>query len=253
MPAKIWSRTPAGEIQLTVETRGRTSGRPEDFALAEDLDAAIDRALDDAEALRARLARKDVPAKFTKNWAVGRALADSNVLKHPALHNESPALLYRAMAAKFRVLARADGSQASNWVQLRPVLSDDPTNREGSSEGRHDHWSMCVWLAEQDYDDAVLTFGGSTRNVWQMLERKALSPLVMRQALRSWLASFPPDVAADITSAKKFPELMKALRQRWPARGRRPALQPVHYSEGDLRAEIARVAENAGLTNTSRA
>lgn len=75
----------------------------------------------------------------------------------------------------------------------------------------------------------------------------------MRQALRPWLARLPPDVAASITSAKKFPELMKALRERWPARGRRPALQTVHYEEAELRAEIARVAESAGLVETSPA
>lgn len=251
MPAKVWSRTAAGDIVSTVETRGRSSARAEDFALAEDLDAAIDRAFDDAESLRSQVARDEVPTKFTINWAVGRAIAQSDLLKHAALHSEPPALLFKAMAAKFRTLARADGSEASNWVHLRPELSEEPTNREGSSKGRHDHWSMCVWLAEQDYDDAVLTFGGSTRNVWQMLERKALNPLVMRQALRSWLAGLPPDIAADITSAKKFPELMKVLRDRWPARGRRPALQPVHYAEGELRAEIARVAESIGLVEAT--
>ena len=70
---------------------------------------------------------------------------------------------------------------------------------------------------------------------------------MLRQALRNWLASLPPDIANEMTSAKIFPELMKALRERWPARGLRSAKQPIHYSEPELMVEIAHVAERAGL------
>jgi hypothetical protein len=249
MPGKIWTRADSGSIESRVETRGRSSGRPEDFALADSLDQAIDAAFDAAEELRRAHDRSDVPSRFTENWAVGRALAESGLLDHSALHGEAPDFVYRVMASKARALARSDGTEAASWTQLRPALSENPPNREGGRKG-HDHWSMCVWLAEQDYDDAVTTFGGHIRNAWQMLERPALSPLVFRRAFRSWLSGLTPSVAAHLTDTKTFPELMKAFRERWPSRGLRSALQPIHYKEGELRSEIDRVANDAGFLNS---
>jgi len=253
MPARIWEQDASGGFFSTIfrQKRGSrrpvSSARPEDFSVAANLDVAIDGAFDEAEALRVQVARDGVPAMFTRNWAVGRALANSQLFEHPALKPEEPDLAYRALAAKARFLKRSDGTTASNWTQLRPEFRDAPTNREGRQKGRPDHWEMCVWLAEQEFDDAVDTFGGSTRNVWQMLDRKSLRPLVLRQALRNWLAALPPATATELTSSKGFPELMKALGERWPARGRRPAKQPLHYSEPELRSEIARIAQRAGL------
>jgi hypothetical protein len=104
-----------------------------------------------------------------------------------------------------------------------------------------------MWLAEQSYADALLTFGGNLRNVWQMLERTNLRPLVVREALCGWLGDLSDEGRAHLTHNKTFPELMKALRKRWPARGRRSALQPVHLGEDEVRAEIAKVALAAGL------
>jgi hypothetical protein len=249
MPAQIWSLRDNGDVVSGVETRGHASIKPEDFTLADHLDTALDHAFDEAEHLRAKYARPDVPERFTTYWAVGRALRESGILNHDALRNESPDLFFKAAAAKFRTLTRADGTKASNWANLRPTLTDAPTNREGSRKG-HDHWSMCLWLAEQEYDDAVSTFGGSIRNVWQTLERPTLASLVFREALRTWLAELPEHTARDLTSTRKFPPLMKAMRARWPGRGRRSALQPVHYEREELRREIEAVARSAGLLDT---
>jgi hypothetical protein len=246
---RIWSRTEEGDFTSKVEAEGRKTLRPEDFAAAQELDTAIDAALDQAVVMLCEGGLEGAPVKFTANWAIGRALTNSNLLKHPALGSEDPRVAYSAATAKARCRVRSDGSEEASWERLRPSFEDEQTVREGGEKGKPDHWQMCIWLAEQDFDDAVKTFGGSTRNVWQMIDRKTLRPLVLRQALRNWLASLPPEIAKEMTSAKIFPELMKALRKRWPALGRRPAKQPVHYTESDLRAEIERVAERAGLVD----
>lgn len=251
MPARIWTQTREGELRSIVETQGQVSASPEDFSIAESLDVAIDGAFDQAADLLGELKRENVSEKFTANWAVGRAFTTSGLLKHPALSKEKPEFFYKAAAAKARFKARSDGSEESRWAPLRPSFEDKPTGREGRLQGRPDHFEMCIWLAEQEFGDAVKTFGGSTRNVWQMMDRKTLRPLVLRQALRAWLGSLLPEEAEMMTSARVFPELMKALRERWPARGLRPARQPIHYSEVELRGEIARIAELAGILGRS--
>jgi hypothetical protein len=98
---------------------------------------------------------------------------------------------------------------------------------------------MALWLAEQDFDDAAETFGGSIRNVWQMLERPTLRPLAVRQALLDWLRSLPPDSRSRNHERATFAELMKALRARLPDRGPGSAKRPVHYEAAALRAEVA--------------
>ena len=65
----------------------------------------------------------------------------------------------------------------------------------------------------------------------------------MKKPLSSWLNDLPEDIADQITSTKVFPELMKKLRSRWPARGKRRALQPVHYSQEELKEEIDRIVD----------
>jgi len=247
MPGKLWREIEGVGHEAEVYARGGPSASPQDFVLADSLDRHIDRALDEAERLRAQLSNEDVPEPFTRAWAIGRALRSSGLLEDPALSSEAPGFLWQVMAAKAVASVRADGTREKSWEGLRPVLDpQQPRARQGSKKGE-DYWSMCVWLAEQEYGDAVTTFGGSIRNVWQMLDRKTLAPLVLRVAIREWVADLPAETRARITSTREFPELMKALVHRWPARGRRPALQPVHYDHNELRAEVERVAVAAGL------
>ncbi|ORW41609.1 hypothetical protein AWB90_20110 [Mycobacterium paraense] len=234
MPVKIWDTSPHGltsvivtnwDIRITAEERRRE---------AEDLDRELDVVLDRALAQVRNHAVRTVPPEFVRAWAFGTALGESNVTKNPALVNEIPQLLWRALARKVRLGARSDGTTDTEWVDLRPQRASEP-RREG---GRLDHFEMCRWLAEQSLSEATTTFGGSIRNVWQMLERPTLRPLVVRSALLDWLRQLPPHVRNELTQPSTFAELMKRLRSRWPDRGPGSAKRPVHYTRDELRVEI---------------
>ena len=243
MPGKLWEMTADGGLVSNVLERGIPAWRPESFTLADKLDRRLDNALDEATRLVNSLSHPDIPKAFTSAWAIGRALKDANVQGHDALRYEDPKFIWRVMFDKAIVGARSDGTTEADWKGLRPDIKlGRKTNRQGGRKG-DDYWSMCVWLAEQDHADAAKTFGGSIRNVWQMLERPTLRPLVLRKALCSWLESLSDSMASQVTNTKNFPKLMKGFRKKWPARGKRPALQPIHYSQKDLECEINRIVD----------
>lgn len=243
MPGKLWGMTADGNLVSNVLERGIPAWRPESFTLADKLDRRLDRALDEAIRMVNSLSHPDIPKYFTSAWAIGRALKKVDVQGHDALQYEDPKFIWRVMFDKATVGARSDGTTEIDWEGLRPdIRRGRKTNRQGGRKG-DDHWSMCVWLAEQDHVVAAKVFGGSIRNVWQMLERPTLRPLVLRKALCSWLEGLSDSVASQVTDTKNFPKLMKILRQKWPARGRRPALQPIHYSQRDLEVEINRLVD----------
>lgn len=253
MPAKLWQRDADGAVKAHLVSHGRPSGSPEDLLLAESLDRDIDQALDAAQRTLSQLTNRDVPQRFTAAWAIGRALQETGLLAHPALDGEQPKFLWQIMAAKAVLSRRNDQSGEGSWDTLRPALDPGrPTARQGSKKG-HDYWAMTVWLAEQDYGDAVITFGGSIRNVWQMLDRPTLTPLVLRRAWREWLETLPSAGTKYLTSSKTFPEVMKLLVKRWPARGRRTAMQPIHYQVEELRDEIARLVNSSRIMESAPA
>ncbi len=241
MPVKIWEADQEGRPYSRIKTGwDRTLTAEEYRQEAEELDGTLDSVLDAALSQAAAHVTADIPEEFTRAWAVGRALIESGVLGSPALANERRELLWRALARKCRIGARSSGDVDRRWLNLRPRSAGEPKEprREG---GRLDYFQMCRWLAEQDFDDAVATFGGYVRNVWQMLERPALRPIVLRRAVKAWLETFPDKLQRSLLEPRTFAELMKTLRRRWPDRGPGSAKRPVHFAAGDLSTEVARV------------
>lgn len=239
MPVKIWEIDKSG-LSSKVVTDWDTLWTAEEYREdAEELDQRLDGVLDSA-LQRVRSGRKTgVSPKFLRAWAVGRALEESEVYNSPALKNERRQILWRALARKCRTGARSTGEQDRRWQELRPSAVREP-RREG---GKLDYFEMCQWLAEQDLEDAIATFGGSIRNVWQMLERPALRPISLRCILREWFASRPMDLQGRLFQQSTFAEIMKTLRKRWPDRGPGSAKKPVHYGNEALRAEVANLLE----------
>lgn len=162
---------------------------------------------------------------------------ESGVFDSPALRNERRQLLWKALARKCRTGARSTREVDKRWLKLRRSSAREP-RREG---GKLDYFEMCWWLAEQNLRDAIDTFGGSIRNVWQMLERPALQPIGVRRALRSWLDSQPECIKEKLLKQQMFAEMMKQLRKRWPGRGRGSAKRPVHYGEEAIKAEVSKL------------
>lgn len=234
MPVKIWEKSGSETVSRVVTEWERSWTSEEYRAEADELDQMLDHVLDAAVRQTEEYSGESVPEEFMRAWAIGRQLRDSGVLNSPALLHEERRLLWRALARKCRLGTRADGSIEPRWSDLRPQRLEEP-RREG---GKLDYFAMCLWLGEQDLPDAAATFGGSIRNVWQMQERPTLRPLSVRQALLDWFNSLPEEVAEESHGRAEFAELMKALRARWPDRGRGSAKRPIHYSDEDLRTEL---------------
>lgn len=240
MPVKIWERD-GDQLVSHVVTEWERVWTSEEFrSEADQLDADLDRLLDAAVAKVGESQSEEVPVEFLRAWAVGASLNDSELLQSPAMEREQPQLLWRALARKIRTGARSDGTEEAAWRDLRPQRSDEP-RREGR---KLDHFEMCRWLAQQTLEDSVDTFGGSVRNVWQMLERPTLARApAMRAVLLAWLRSLPAEQRARCYETKQFAEMMKVLRARWPERGPGAAKKPVHYTQEQLAAEVGRLLE----------
>jgi hypothetical protein len=234
MPAKIWEVGEEG-LHSRVHSDWEAALTPEQFrGEAEELDRELDAILDRAIDRVAKESTHASSADFVRAWAVGRCLNESQVLDSTAMKRERPSLLWKALASKCRTGARSDGTVEERWRQLRPQRAGEP-RREG---GRLDYFEMCRWLAGQDLADAVHTFGALVRNVWQMLERPTLRPLIVRRALLGSLGELPEEDRQRLYDRRTFAELMKTLRRRWPDRGPGSAKRPIHYSEAALQAEI---------------
>jgi len=234
MPVKIWE-IDKNVLSSKVVTDWDTLWTAEEYREdAEELDRRLDAVLDGA-LNRVRSGRKTgASPEFLRAWAVGRALEESGVYDSPALKNERRQLLWKALARKCRIGARATREQDRRWHDLRPSATREP-RREG---GKLDYFEMCWWLAEQDLEDAILTFGGSVRNVWQMFERPTLRPIRLRHILKEWFTSHPKDLQERLFQQSTFAEIMKTLRKRWPDRGPGSAKKPIHYSDDKLKAEV---------------
>lgn len=239
MPGVLRYRSSGGDVLAQVFTRGRQSGLPRHFVEADSLDRRIDSVLDQAATQCSSTSHSSIPAAFTKAWVVGKAFLDSGLLDDPGLTGEDPAFIWEILANKAAFAVRNDGSSEARWSGLRPPLEPVIGSPVRPSKPRKaDHWARCAWLAEQSHADAAETFGGLITNVWNMYDRTPLRPLVLRQALREWLSLLPGETSERLTETKPFLRLLKQLSQRWPARGLRSAIQPVHYRLEDLIAEI---------------
>jgi hypothetical protein len=234
MPVKIWESDKKG-LSSRIVTGWDTVLTAEEYrADAENLDRTLDIVLDNAVARVKEKSPPGVPAVFIRAWAVGRELKKSKVFNSLALKNEEEKLLWRGLASKCRTGARSTGEIEREWLDLRPSSAGEP-RREGS---KLDYFAMCIWLAEQDLQDAVDTFGGSIRNVWQVLERPTLRPISLRRALKKFFGSQSESLRKRLFEPKIYAEMMKELRRHWPDRGPGSAKRPVHYEEGALFAEV---------------
>jgi hypothetical protein len=238
MPVKIWELE-AADLRSHVVTEWEREWTSEEFRTeADDLDTQLDAVLDEAVRKISEPTQDEVPNEFLRAWAVGACLNEADLLRSPAMEREQPQLLWRALARKIRTGARSDGTLEEKWHDLRPQRAEEP-RREGR---KLDHFEMCRWLAQQSLEDSAETFGGSIRNVWQMLERPTLARApAVRVVLLAWLRSLPRDQRERCYDTKVFAEMMKVLRARWPDRGPGAAKKPIHYSQEQLEPEIRRL------------
>ena len=71
--------------------------------------------------------------------------------------------------------------------------------------------------------------------------REALRSRNFRNALAAYFSERSEEELEILHLIPQYAILAKALRQRWPSRGKGSAKRPIHYSDSELCKEIQRV------------
>lgn len=236
MPGKVWYKDSNGHLTGVLIAGDNTRPNIVEIELANALDRKLDNVLDEAFIRHSQLSNPDiVHTRFTSAWVVGEVFSRSAVVFDKALASEDSKFLWNILSQKSSACARSDGSNERNWRTLRPS--------DTSQDRGMDYWEMCLWLAEQEYARAVRTFGGSIKNVWSLLGTPTLKPLVLREALCDCLDGLDEEIRQKIFKVLTYRKMLKQLRHKWPARGTRSALQPIHYSQEDLAEVLAKTID----------
>ena len=204
---------------------------------AEALDSETDRVLDKAVAL---LNQQDSGQKhnlFSKHWAIGRAITESGILHSLHIESGEKPDMWLAMARKCRLGVRHTGQREnkSKWKGLIPEREMEPRRIE------NDIFGMGMWLQEQELEDAKLAFGDGLHNAKQIWSGEALRSRNLRDALAAYFSDFEDEGRQQLYRIPKYAVLAKALRQRFPSRGRGSAKRPIHFEQSELLKEMRKV------------
>ena len=241
MPVKIWDQDQSGHLTSSIRRMG-SSGidaehhRPQ----AERLDEQIDLLLDNALTLLDQQDQDQKHSLFATRWAIGRAIADSDILASPDLENHERSDLLLAMARKCRLGVRHTGQMepTPKWNGLLPTNRDNEPKRIEA-----DIFGLGMWLQEQQLEDAKIAFGGGLHNAKQIWSGEALRSPKLRQALTTYFGDFTHDQTETLYRIPQYAKLAKALRQRWPSRGKGSAKRPVHYEQDQLSIEVSQLLD----------
>ena len=240
MPVKLWNLDEQGNLTSTIRRMGQPGLAAEGFRpQAEELDARTDEILDTAQALLSKQDPNPRRNMFAKRWAIGRAIAASNILDSANLESGERADLCRAMARKCRLGVRHDGTRdtASSWKGLIPEREAEPKRIED------DIFGLGIWLQEQDLEQARSAFGEGLHNAKQIWSREALRSRKFRKALAIYFSERDQGELDIIYRIPQYAILAKTLQQRWPSRGKGSAKRPIHYDDSELLREIQKVLD----------
>ena len=238
MPVLMWDQNQDGKRYTKVKTSWNTEFDGEEHRdLAEALDAEIDKVLDNAVKLTDSVLHLDARREFIRTWSLGRAVAQSNILDHDAMNNELRVNLWHAMDAKALLGIRSDGKSEDQWTNVRSNVAIT------TSRPDHHLFEIGLWLQQQEFIDAMITFAGSAgvANLW--FTRTAIRSLKIRQAIQRWISEHKSDHEKWFADRKNYEFIAKAIVKRWPDRGPGSAKRPEHYSQERLDRELARVLE----------
>ena len=234
MPVKMWELDESGNLTSSIRKAGQTGMRAEESRpQAEALDREIDRLLDKAINLLVEQDPNPRHTEFAKRWAIGRAVSESGILDSPHMEAGEWADLWRAMARKCRLGVRHTGKRnsRSKWKGLIPGREMEPKRIQD------DIFGLGMWLQEQELEDAKMAFGQGLHNAKQIWSREALRSRNFRDALAAYFSELGDKERERLYVIPQYAQLAKALRSRWPSRGKGSAKRPVHYAPDDLLGE----------------
>ena len=240
MAVKMWNLDESGNLTSSIRKAGQSGlGAEESRPQAETLDREIDRLLDKAINLLVQKDPNPRHTEFAKRWAIGRAIAESRILDSAHMEPGERADLWRAMARKCRLGVRHTGKRntRSKWKGLIPGREMEPKRIED------DIFGLALWLQEQELEDARLAFGQGLHNAKQIWSREALRSRNFRDVLAAYFSELGERERDHLYLIPQYAQLAKALRSRWPSRGRGSAKRPVHYGSDDLLDETRKVLD----------
>lgn len=240
MAVKIWNLDESANLTSGIRRMGRSGMGTEEFRpQAEALDAEIDRILDEAIVLLNQQGTGTKHSLFAKRWAIGRAIAESKILDSPHFDMGDKPDLWLGMARKCRLGVRHNGKRErdSEWRGLIPEREMEPKRIEV------DIFGMGSWLQEQDLRDAKLAFGGGLHNAKQIWSGESLRSKSLRDVLAAYFSGFEETDRDYLYRIPKYAVLAKALRRRFPSRGRGSAKRPIHFEHDELLSEMRKVLD----------
>ena len=214
MPVKIWDQDDHGRHTSRIQTSLNAGlGGEEHHADAEELDAQIDAVLERAVELSSETTHdRGKSQQLVRRWAIGRAIAESDILQSPHIVPEPRADLWLAMARKCRLGIRSTGAVEKRWNTLIPNRELEPNRIE------RDIFAIGLWLQEQELVDSWDAFGGRLSNAREIHRRESLRSTNLRSALTRWFRTLDPDQRSRLVRGTEFVAIAKALQRRWPSR-----------------------------------
>ena len=238
MAVKIWNIDESGVLTSTIRAGSRSRiGSEELRPGAEKLDAQIDRVLDETHRLLAQEYPRGRSNTFAKRWAIGRAIAKSRILDSSNLEPGQRPDLWLAMARKCRIGVRHTGDRVKKWRGLIPDREMEPKRIES------DIFGLGTWLQEQPLEDAAKSFGSGLHNAKNIWSGEALRSKNLRDALAAYFSGYEEGQKEILYTIPQYSRIAKALRKRWPSRGRGSAKRPVHFGDEELLEEVRKVLD----------
>ena len=224
--------------------------RPEAEALDLQLDDMLDMAWHALTLITRRERGKARFSTFEQIWVLGRAVQISNIMRHDAMHGEMRTTLWQALAAKAWYGIRANAAHDPRWRELIPAGKKQWRTRTDDKrlDRAYDFLEVGFWLRDLQLHDAGEVFGWEFSNARKLYLRPTLRSLKLRKALLYWLRRQTPEIRefAKVTNTTDgFIVFVKALNERFPARGPGSALLPQHYPQDELRAIVCEVLDAA--------
>ncbi len=254
MAVLVWSDR-GSILGNTIRSGRRVALSAEEYrAEAEALDMQLDALLDMAwHTLTVITEHKDGKPRFNtfeQVWVLGRAVHISEVMRHEAMLGELRTTLWQALTAKAWYGIRHDATRDPRWRELIPAGKNQWRTRTDDKrlDRAYDFLEVGFWLRDQQLHDAGEVFGWEFSNARKLYLRPTLRSLTLRTALLHWLRRQTPDIRefAKVTQTTDgFIVFVKALNDRFPARGPGSALLPQHYPDDELRAIVCEVLDVA--------
>ena len=253
MPFLYW----LDENRYTVSTQWLRSYENEFELEAKEIDRILDNIFDQALINLSELQLKQDDYKkhkeFYRDYAVGRSIIDSEILLHSYLagngtKSKPPELLvdkgnyemivekginiafYTAIGRKASLGKSLDFYEKDRWKAIRPTRKNAVKEGEKRASGKKDIYARAVYLAEQDLNMALLTFGGIVDLVSGAFERNLMS-LKLRNSIAKFCGQFNIDKREKYYSRDVRREMYKKLNKLFPSSGAGSSKSPENYTE----------------------